>query len=156
MLVCQRTYIYDSFMYILSPSCTILLYHSYTDIISRQSVSWRHSGVTDTTTLVWSTNETSQIYFTPLNQVNQAAHTLGIFSLQFLATTGGFKSTATVHNVSLYQNGANITCSDNANDESGSKTRSIMIREPHPNFVMYYIMKVMHNPQKQSHLHPSN
>ena len=112
--------------------------------------------VTDTTTLVWSTNGTSQIYFTPLNQVNQAAHTLGIFSLQFLATTGGFKSTATVHNVSLYQNGANITCSDNANDESGSKTRSIMIREPHPNFVMYYIMKVMHNPQKQSHLHPSN
>ena len=83
--------------------------------------------VTGTTTLVWSTNGTSQIYFTPPNQINQAAHILGIFSLQLVATTGGFNSTATVHNVSLHQDGTNITCSDNANDESGSKTKSIVI-----------------------------
>ena len=61
------------------------------------------------------------------NQVNEAARILGIFSLQLVATTGEFKSTATVHNVSLYQNGANITCRDNVNNLSGSKIGSIVI-----------------------------
>ena len=93
--------------------------------------------VTDTAPLIWSSNGITETYFTS-SQVNQATRTFGIFSLQLVATTGGFKSTATVHNVSLYQDGENITCSDNANDESGSKTRSIMIREPHLNFVMYH------------------
>ena len=89
--------------------------------------------VTDTGSLTWSSNGTTETYFT-LSQVNEAVRTLGIFSLKLVATTGGFKSTATVHNVSLYQDGANIACSDNANDNSGSKTRSIMIREPQSKF----------------------
>ena len=90
--------------------------------------------VTDTAPLIWSTSGTSQTYFTP-SQVNEAARTLGIFSLQLVATTGGFKSTATVHNVSLYQDEANITCSDNVNSNySGSKTKSIMISEPRSKF----------------------
>ena len=82
--------------------------------------------VTDTAPLVWSSKGITEIYFTP-SQVNEAARTLGIFSLQLVAATGGFKSTATVHNVSLYQNRTNITCSGNANDESGSKMGSIVI-----------------------------
>ena len=87
--------------------------------------------VTDTGSLTWSSNGTTETYFTS-NQVNEAARILGIFSLQLLATTGGFKSTATVHNVSLYQDGANITCDDNSIDNiyRGYKTRSIMIRKP--------------------------
>ena len=85
--------------------------------------------VTGTGSLTWSSNGTTETYFTP-DQVNEAARTLGIFSLQLLATTGGFKSTATVHNVSLYQDGANITCDDNSIDNRGYKTRSIMIRKP--------------------------
>ena len=89
--------------------------------------------VTDTAPLVWSSNGTTETYFTP-SQVNEAVQILGIFSLQLVATTGGFKSTATVHNVSLYQDGANITCRDNVNDKSGSKTISIMIREPKSKF----------------------
>ena len=82
--------------------------------------------VTDTAPLIWSSNGTTETYFTP-SQVNQTAQTLDIFSLQLVATTGGFTSTATIHKVSLYQNGANITCSDNANDDSGSKKESIVI-----------------------------
>ena len=82
--------------------------------------------VTDTAPLIWSSNGATETYFTP-NQVNEAARTLGIFSLQLVATTGGFKSTATVHNVLLYQDGTNITCSDNVNgDIAGSKMRSIV------------------------------
>ena len=82
--------------------------------------------VTDTAPLIWSSNGATETYFTP-SQVNEATRTLGIFSLQLVATTGGFKSTATVHNVLLYQDGTNITCSDNVNgDIAGSKMRSIV------------------------------
>ena len=82
--------------------------------------------VTDTAPLIWSSNEATETYFTS-SQLNEAARTLGIFSFQLVATTGGFKSTATVHNVSLYQDGANITCRDNVDDNSGSKIGSIVI-----------------------------
>ena len=82
--------------------------------------------VTNTAPLIWSVNGTTETYFI-LTQVNEAARTLGIFSLQLIATTGGFKSTATVYNVSLYQDGTNITCRDNVNDNSGSKIGSIVI-----------------------------
>ena len=85
--------------------------------------------VTDTALLIWSSKGTNEAYYTP-SQVNEATRTLSIFSLQLLATTGGFKSTATVHKVSLYQDGAKITCNDNVNSNSESKTISIMIREP--------------------------
>ena len=84
--------------------------------------------VTDTAPLIWSSNGATETYFTP-NQVNEAARTLGIFSLQLVATNGGFKSTATVHNVSTDYNGVNITCSNCVNDVSCSKTRSISVGE---------------------------
>ena len=76
--------------------------------------------VTDTAPLIWSSNGTTEGYYTS-NQVNEAARTLGIFFLQLVATTGGFKSIATVHNVSLYQDRSKIACSDNDNTIVGSK-----------------------------------
>ena len=47
--------------------------------------------VTDTAPLIWSSNGTNEAYYTP-SQVNEAARTLSIFSLQLVATTGGFNA----------------------------------------------------------------
>ena len=129
MLVCQLIAVHTiTIMYYFT---TVTLTSSADSVCPGDTVVF--TCVTDTGSLTWSSNGTTETYFT-LSQVNEAVRTLGIFSLKLVATTGGFKSTATVHNVSLYQDGASITCDDNTNDDMRSKTRSIMIREPRSKF----------------------
>ena len=87
--------------------------------------------VTDTAPLVWSTsvNEHVKVYY-PSDQVNQPAVTIGvILTVKLVNTTGQIVSTASAHNVSSDYNGVNITCSNNVNDVSCSKTRSITVGE---------------------------
>ena len=87
--------------------------------------------VTDTAPLVWSTsvNEHVKVYYSP-DQVNQPAENFGsIFTVKLVSTTGRFESTAAAYNVSSDYNGVNITCCNNVNDVSCSKTRSITVGE---------------------------
>ena len=75
--------------------------------------------VTDTAPLVWSTsvNEVVKVYYSS-DQVNQPTSNFGgIFTVKLVNATGQFESTATAYNVSPDDNGVNVTCSNNFNQD---------------------------------------
>ena len=75
--------------------------------------------VTDTAPLVWSTtvNEHIKVYHSSV-KVNEPASNFGvIFTVKLVSATGQFESTATAYNVSPDDNGVNVTCSNNFNQD---------------------------------------
>ena len=85
--------------------------------------------VTDTDQLAWiHDNGTLLFYYSP-NQINQSAVTKGIFVPKLVHTNDTrTESTATVYNVSLNDDGQNITCTSSVSDASAdSDTGSIDI-----------------------------
>ena len=87
--------------------------------------------VTDTGQLQWTNDDGGTKVYYPTSQVNEPAVTLsgGIFVLKLVNTSyNTFESTATAHNVSLNNDGVNITCtSDTSDPEITSETDSIDI-----------------------------
>ena len=87
--------------------------------------------VTDTTQLSWSSDDGKTSSYFPSSQVNDPAVTLsgGVFVLKLVKRSNStFESTATAHNVSLNNDGVNITCtSDISNLDNTSETDSIDI-----------------------------
>ena len=86
--------------------------------------------VTDTIQLSWSTDDgKTSTYFLP-SQVNEPAVNLsgGVFVLKLVKTSNNtFISTATAHNVSLNNDGINITCISDINNPDAQNTDSIDI-----------------------------
>ena len=87
--------------------------------------------VTDTGQLQWISSDGNTKVYYPASQVNEPAviNFGGIFVLKLVKRSNyTFESTATAHNVSLNNDGINITCtSDIANPEKNSETNSIDI-----------------------------
>ena len=84
--------------------------------------------VTDTNQLAWNFNGVNKVY-NSLSQPNEPAVTNfgGLFTLKLLDTANGLESTATAKNLTINQNGASITCTDDVNEPDAGKTRMIVI-----------------------------
>ena len=66
--------------------------------------------ITDTGLLIWDINGTNDIFY----QAGQSSMPLDIFTLNLISVSGMmFVSTATLHNVSIEDDGKAISCSDN-------------------------------------------
>ena len=66
--------------------------------------------ITDTGSLSWDVNGSNNVFY----QAGQSSMSLDIFTLNLLSVSGMmFVSTATVHNVSIEDDGKAISCSDN-------------------------------------------
>ena len=81
--------------------------------------------ITDTGQLQWINDDGDNEVYYPTSQVNDPAVTLsgGIFVLKLInASNNTFVSTATAHNVSLNNDGVNITCNSDVNNPDRIQT----------------------------------
>ena len=78
--------------------------------------------VTNTSSLLWNMNGTTQNSFFYEQEQLQSTETLDIFSINLISITGTtFVSTATVHNVSIEDDKTIITCSDSNQVEKSAE-----------------------------------
>ena len=84
--------------------------------------------VTDTGQLLWTGSAVNVPYYS-INEPVQVVTKSGIFDLQLINVTGmTLVSTATAYNVSLTDDGIDITCNDNFNNpDNNSETESITL-----------------------------
>lgn len=80
--------------------------------------------ISSTGALEWSMGETTKLY----NSLNvDMTHTLGIFKLTAVATSGNIVSTATIESVMSADNGATITCTDDITSLADSRSAVINV-----------------------------